>query len=265
MKSRPSRAAWFMLFVLCAAAPLAACGSSGGQAPVDAPLRVAIFGDRMPPFINLWVSFQASESDTPMELMSFDDGPAALIASLADFDVVLFGDGADSIDALAVFDAASAAGVPMLGIGNGRAGAALVRILADDGRYGLTSSDDYDCDIIQVTADPASLAHPIFAGQDTSQSILFETTIDAENDEEHFSVDGMAVDAPADWRVLARISDTPGACYQNEVCMATFTTAGGARVLLDGSAGTYDNFVYYTDARWTVLMRQLLWLGGKLE
>lgn len=259
------------VLVLCMAALLAGCGNgdSAGdpaatmQPPAAQPVRVAVYADNVSPLLILWLPFQAKELGLPeLDFERFDGAPDALLANIANFDVVIIADGFQLGDGLMAFDGADMAGVPVLSIGNGRTGNSLAKELENDARYGIDTADDYNCDIIQVTIEAGAANHPIFDGLNTAQSILFETSLAAENDEEHFSVTGP--DTPADWTVLARISDTPGACYQLAICMAEFTTSNGTRVILDGSANTYDSYDYWAEARWRVTVQQLLYLAGRL-
>lgn len=181
----------------------------------------------------------------------------ALASQLDEFDMILFGDKLGDTSALLLFDAADAAGVPMLGIGTSVDARPLGQILADDfSRFGLSgeNSDGYAAMQIDVTSE--GLNHPIFDGIDTASTLILNSGYDY-GDEQYYEI-APVKNAPGDWVVLANLG--PAMDYDGYPAILEFTTPNGTRVMLDGSANTYDLYEYWTQERWDILYNQVRYL-----
>lgn len=182
-----------------------------------------------------------------------------LRARVAEYDAIVFGDALDfrGFAAITIFDAADAAQVPMLGYGTGDTETPLAVILADDGRFALSSVDDSGTSDMEINVTIDGQGHAIFAGIDTSTTILLESGGD-ENDEQLIFSDVLDPDSPADWTVLATFGSNMG--WADEPAIVTFTTPAGTRVILDGSANSYDRYDYWTQTRWDLFYNEVNYL-----
>ncbi len=48
--------------------------------------------------------------------------------------------------------------------------------------------------------------------------------------------------------------------WADAASIVEFTTPNGTRVMLDGSANTYDEYEFWTEMRWNILYNQVLYL-----
>ena len=87
--------------------------------------------------------------------------------------------------------------------------------------------------------------------------MVFETTLN-EGDEQSFSVDLGAADAPTSWTVLAQLG--PSMCQSGAGTIVEMVTQNGTTILFDGSANTYDAHDYWNQTRRDVLVNELLYL-----
>jgi beta propeller repeat protein len=182
-----------------------------------------------------------------------------LEAKIGEFDMVLLGDDLD-YDYLDFIAAADAAGVPMLGIGTYDNGYPFGVALQEAGMFGLSSLDDYGNSAMHIDVTPDGQGHEIFTGIDTSATIDLENGF-GEGDEQAYNIDIADPNAPADWTVLANLGAGMG--YSGEATIAEFTTPNGTRIMLDGSANTYNGYYYWTEERWDMLYNQVLYLAGQ--
>lgn len=177
--------------------------------------------------------------------------------SIDDYNVVLIGDYLDTTAALAIFDAADAAGVPLVSIGTAWNYYPLSGVLYDEGRLGIETN--YTCcgDAMHVVLGTAE--HPIFAGIAEPEETLWFGSDYNEGDEQNFTFDPTAEDAPASVNVLARFGDDMN--FAGDPAIVEIVTQNGTRMIFDGSANTYDEHAYWNLARWTVLERELRYLA----
>lgn len=185
-----------------------------------------------------------------------------LAAHAGSYDMILFGDYLPGDpDVLALFDAADAAGVPMLGIGTSENHEPLGYRLAKAGRFALSSDGAANSSPMHVDVTAAGQGHPIFAGLDTTVPLVCENAGASEQDEQWYRVDGAHPLAPADWTVLATLG--AGMSNAGEPAIVEFTTPLGTRVMFDGSANSYDAYEYWTPERWNLLHHQVIYLAGR--
>ena len=186
----------------------------------------------------------------------------SLEANINDYAMILFGDDLFANMTLDLFDTADAAGVPMLGAGaEGFESKTLGEILADDGRFALSTGADSDWDGMHIDVTSDGQGHPIFNGIDTAATLILEDDPGALGDERFYDVNAIDPDAPADWAVLANLG--PSMFHSGESAIVEFTTPNGTRVMLDGSANTYDGYEFWTQTRWDILYNQVLYLMGQ--
>jgi beta propeller repeat protein len=178
--------------------------------------------------------------------------------NISNYRVIVFGDNLDESPALALFDAADAAGVNMLGIGTYENGDPLGVILSDDGRFGLDYAFDSGSSPMEVIVTAEGAGHPIFNGLDTSSTIHLEDSGADGMDEQVYYTDPMDPSSPADWTVLAVLG--PAMSYSGDPAIVEFSTPNGTKVILDGSANTYDGYDYWTQERWDLLSNEVMYL-----
>lgn len=185
---------------------------------------------------------------------------AALPMTVSDYSVLLFGNdfwgSAGGSLALQVFDAADAANVNMLGIGTDEE-YPLGYLLAENGRFGLSSDVEYDGTIIEVDVTPAGQGHPIFSGMDTSSALTLEVG-GASHQQGTYSTNPLDPDSPADWTILAQYS--PSMILSGQCAIAEFTTPNDTKVLLDGSSTIYNDYTYWTQTGWDLLYNEIKYL-----
>ncbi len=173
----------------------------------------------------------------------------------SDYSVILFGDELWKGYALSVFDAADAASVNILGIGTSPKMYPVGSMLADDGRFGL-SYKYADAYTAAIKATDGNLDHPIFEGFDTGRTIwLGDTWIDGE---QVYFTDTGAADSPEDWNVLATMG--PSMTYYGDPAIVEFSTPGGTKVILDGSACPINEYDPLTEDHWTLLYNEVVYL-----
>jgi hypothetical protein len=193
---------------------------------------------------------------TPPTLLSAGK-PRLDATNIGDYNAVLFGDDLEYETALEAFELADEAGVPMLSIGTYANDTPLAQVLADDSRYGLYTDYTTGCDAMHVVTSTAE--HAVFAGLGDPGETLWLNSSYYDGDEQFFQFDSLATDAPADVRVLARLGENM--CYAGEPAIVEFTTANGTRVILDGSANTYDGHDFWTLERWRLLENEMRYLA----
>ena len=178
-----------------------------------------------------------------------------------EYEMILFGDNLDPTEALKLFDSADTARVPMLGIGTLENENPLGAILADDGRYALATQEDCCSDAMQVDVTAQGQGHAIFYSIDTATTLIFEDEDWDWGDEQYYDLSGPGGEPPVDWTVLAMLGAVMG--WAGEAAIVEFTTASGTRVMLDGSANTGDEYLYWTQTRWDILYNQVTYLMGQ--
>ena len=204
--------------------------------------------------------FMYSVATSSEKLLSFGKVDVfALPAGVSEYSALLFGNdlwGAGGSLALQVFDAADAANVNMLGIGTDEE-YPLGYILADDGRFGLSSDVAYDGTIIEVDVTSAGQGHPIFNGMDTSNALTLETG-GAGHQQQTYETDPFAPDSPANWTILAEYSSSM--FFSGQCAIGQFTTPNGTKVILDGSSTIYNDYIYWTQTGWDMLYNEVKYL-----
>jgi len=186
-----------------------------------------------------------------------NDDFLTLPSNISAYSLILFGDELIPAFALDVFDAADAAGVNMLGIGAEYPDNPLGYILVDDGRFGILTTVENGNSDMEIDVTVNGQGHPIFEGIDTSGTIMLESG-GFRQDEQYYETDPMDPDSPSDWTELAVFGSNMG--YAGTCAIVEFTTPGGARVILDGSANTYDEYEYWTQTRWDLLYNEVVYL-----
>ncbi|MCU7843269.1 MAG: hypothetical protein KZQ93_05465 [Candidatus Thiodiazotropha sp. (ex Monitilora ramsayi)] len=183
-----------------------------------------------------------------------------LAKNMSDYAAVVYGDDLPDVLGLSVFDAADAIGFPMLGIGVGGphiyGGKALGMLLAGDGRYDLTTDSDSDVNNMHIEVSVTGETHSIFNGVTITSPLYLEDS-SGWGDERSYNVHG-GVDMPADWTVLATLG--AGMSLSGQPTIVEFTTPAGTTVMLDGSAGTDDGYVFWLQDRWDILSNQVAYL-----
>ncbi|MFQ5559716.1 MAG: hypothetical protein ACE5FU_03900, partial [Nitrospinota bacterium] len=105
----------------------------------------------------------------------------------------------------------------------------------------------------------AGTGHPVFSGINTSGILIFESSMAIEKDEQAYYTDPTDPESPADWKELAVLG--PNMRFKTAPAIVEFSTANNTKVILDGSANTYDSHDYWTQARWDVLYNEVLYLA----
>ena len=130
-------------------------------------------------------------------------------------------------------------------------------LLADDGRFGLSSDYAYFGSIIEVDVTSAGQAHPIFSGMNTSNALTLEVG-GSSHQQETYSIFLPDPNSPADWTILAEYS--PSMFFSGQCAIAQFTTPNGTKVILDGSSTIYNDYVYWTQTGWDMLYNEVKYL-----
>jgi beta propeller repeat protein len=183
-----------------------------------------------------------------------------LRAQIADYSVVVFGDGfGGSGNILPLFDAADAAGVNILGLGTGYDKDALGNVLVGDERFGLLSEGyTYEYAPMEIDLTTAGSAHAIANGLPLAGTIVLEDS-GGTMDEVAYATDPNVSDSPADWTPLANLG--PRMYYAGETAIVEFTTPTGTRVMLDGSANSADHYQFWNQTRWDLLYAEVNYLA----
>jgi beta propeller repeat protein len=184
--------------------------------------------------------------------------PRTLAGRVGEYEMILFGDELPDDVALEAFDAADAAGVPMLGIGTSQVETPLGYLIDD--RFGYSTGTGPSGNAMGIDVTVAGQGHAIFTGIDTSTTVVLEGPGPGEGDEQYYDIKPADPDAPPDWTVLAMLG--PDAANNGEDALVEFTTPNGTRVMLDGSANTYDDYFYWNATRWDLLYNQVIYLMG---
>ncbi len=145
-------------------------------------------------------------------------------------------------------------------IGTEQNGKPLGKLLASKNRFGLSSGSEAMFSPMHVNVEAAGEAHPIFTGFNTALPIDFEENGNGLWDEQYYSLDANDPNAPADWTVLATLGNNMN--FAGEVAIVEFTTSNGTRIMLDGSANSFDGYLFWTQDRWDVLYNQVVYLMG---
>ncbi len=188
--------------------------------------------------------------------------PAGAISDLADdYKAVILGSDLFSDEiVLDVFDAAINANVNVLGLGG--TGISLASALATAGRYGMSVTPADGCSPAELIADISSEAgQEVFTDLNTSAVLSLETSRAVTMDELAIQTDINDPNRPQDWLVLATYSGNM--CNAAAPALVEFGTANGAKVILDGSAGVADDYRYWTNDRWRLLLNSVSYLAGQ--
>jgi len=214
--------------------------------------------DRDPDLFDIYAYDLANSTETNLSGPGKNHRFADLIAAIADYDLILVSDNLAWNYDLALFDAADAAGIPVLGIGTEDNDNPLGVLLANNSRFGLSAGYNYDWTDLNIDVPAAARNHRIYQGLDPSQAMVLDQG--NEDDEQYYEIDPLDPNAPSAWSDLAYL----GAGMGNEGMPAIleFVTDNGTRVILDGSANTYDEFAYWTQERWDLLYNEVMYLTG---
>ena len=184
--------------------------------------------------------------------------PSDVISDIAQYEVVIFGNNFPSlVIELAVFDAAINAGVNILGLGGHSD--SLAEVLEDDSRYGIETVESLACSPMEIISVPQPVDdHPLFLGMDVTEILGLELTSALSMDELVIKTNTASLNSPSDWTSLATFSGNM--CNAAQSAIVEFTAGNNAKVLLDGSATTADNYDYWSTTRWNLLVNELNYL-----
>ena len=186
--------------------------------------------------------------------------PAGVIDALAEQQLVILGSDVFSNEVvLDVFDTAISAKVNVLSFG-GEA-TSLASSLAAAGRYGISVTPDSGCSPMRLAAADANDIHAMFTDIDVTSILELESDEAVSMDELAIETDASDSASPKDWNVLADFSTRM--CNQAAPAIVEFTDEGGSKIILDGAAGVADEYVYWSNTRWSMFSNVVSYLTTK--